>query len=121
MLREYYYLSKVKQIIDDNICPNFIYMYEKYNNFLLMEYADGDLESFFKIKKFSDEIFYSMILQILIGILVLHKNLKTFHNDLKPKNIFYKKISMDKYKFFKFRIYFTKLWIFIFNWRFRSC
>lgn len=102
--KEYYYLSKVKNIVDDDICPNFIYLYEKYNDLLLMEYADGDLKSFLKKIKYSDEILYSMIFQILMGILVLQQILKIFHNDLARGNIFYKKIPTNKYKYFLYSI-----------------
>ncbi len=102
--KDLHYFSKVKKIIDDDICPNFLYMYERHNNSLLFEYANGNLISFFKNVELSDELLYNMIFQILIGILVLQKVLKIFHNNLNLENIFYKKISTDVYKYFKYNI-----------------
>ena len=103
--RETYFLKKVKNIIEKDICPNFIYLLNtNKDNKLIMEYANGDLISFLKITEHSDEIFENMIFQILIAILVMQKKIQMFHNDLKPKNIFYLSIDNSKYKYFKYII-----------------
>lgn len=103
--KEIYMLNHVKKLIDNNVCPNFIYMFEngKIDNleYILMEYADGDIERWFEFEHTDSEI-KSFVFQMLVGILSIQKYLKAYHSDLKPKNIFFKKLS-DK-KNFKYKI-----------------
>lgn len=88
-------LNRVKEIIKNNICPNFILMHEngKMNNldYILMEYADGDIERWFEFEHTNAEI-KSFVFQMLVGILAVQKYLKAYHSDLKPKNIFFKRL-----------------------------
>ena len=102
--KELFFMKKLKKIIDDNISPNFIYMFNYKNNMIMMEYADGTLDDFLKEMIHSDEIWQNIIFQILTSILVLQKILNIYHSDIKPKNILYKKIDTSKVKYFKYII-----------------
>ena len=95
-------LDRVKKIIDNNICPHFIYYYDFFktneNNDIIfnifMEYADGDLEKWVKTEHNMEE-WKNLIFQFIIGVHVIQKYLKGFHSDLKPKNIFFKNIKKE--------------------------
>ncbi len=110
--REVNILDRVKNIIDKDICPNFIYYYDffkskdKENNTIMniiMEYANGDLEKWIE-ESHNEEDWLSLIFQFIIGVHVIQKYLKGFHSDLKPKNIFYKKIKNGKDNYFKYKV-----------------
>ena len=109
--REINILDRVKKIIDDNICPNFLYYYDFFkisenNNIkmnILMEYADGDLEKWVRENHNNTE-WTSMIFQFVCGVHVIQKYLKGFHSDLKPKNIFFIKINKSENEFFEYII-----------------
>lgn len=92
MFTEIFLLQQVKKLIDDYICPNFVYYYLHNDTYILMEHADGNLEDFLSTVH-EKKIYKSMFFQICVGILCLQKYLKTFHNDLSPGNILFKKIS----------------------------
>ena len=98
-------MYKVKKLIDMNICPNFIYIYDYIQNKdlqIIMEYADGDTDFLFTKKNINSKLLKSYLFQIFVGILCLSKILKIFHRDIKPKNIFFKKI--DESIIFNYRI-----------------
>jgi len=90
--RELNILDRVRSIIDNNICPHFLYYYDFFkidNNInILIEYADGDLEKWAKTKH-TDKEWKVLIFQFLTGVYVIQKYLKGFHSNLCPKNIFY--------------------------------
>lgn len=93
---EKYIVSDVKKIIEKNICPNFIYYYKhlfkEYHDLIFSEYIDGTLEQWLMTKHTQEE-WESMLFQILYGILVVQKKLSGYHGDMKPKNLFYKKVA----------------------------
>jgi hypothetical protein len=93
-------LDRVKNLIDKDICPHFLYYYDffkKDNIFnIIMEYADGDLEKWVKTTHQDDE-WKSIIFQFIVGVHTIQKYLKGFHSDLKPKNIFYIETAKDGY------------------------
>jgi hypothetical protein len=68
-----------------------------------MEYADGDLEKWVK-EAHTEEEWLSMIFQFITGVHTIQKYLKGFHSDLKPKNIFFKKISNGKDNYFEYKV-----------------
>jgi serine/threonine protein kinase len=88
------FMLKIRNLINDNICPNFIkvidFIPEK--KYLILEYADGDCSKLFQ-KEFKFDILWSFLCQSLIGLLSLHKILKVFHRDLHFGNVLYKKIN----------------------------
>ncbi len=94
--REINILDRVKNLIEKDICPHFLYYYDffkKDNDInILMEYADGDLEKWIK-NYHSDDEWKNMIFQFIIGVHTIQKYLKGYHSDLKPKNIFFKNIN----------------------------
>ena len=87
-----------KKLIDKNICPNFLYIYftKSIGNYglIMSEYANGTLEDWLKLKHTYEE-WRSFLFQYLMGIYCLQYKLKTYHADLKPKNIFYKNLLID--------------------------
>jgi hypothetical protein len=101
-------LDRSKKIIDNNICPHFIYYYDFFktsdNIFnIFMEFADGDLEKWVKTEH-SNEEWKNMIFQFIVGVHVIQKYLKGFHSDLKPKNIFFKNIKKNENEYFEYLI-----------------
>jgi len=105
--KEIFFFKLTNKLIEQYICPNFVYMYDFSldKNIIYGEITDGNFLDFLKINKNKnkDKIFKSALFQILIGILVLQKKIKTFHSDLHIKNIFYKKIN-PKIKYFEYII-----------------
>jgi hypothetical protein len=88
----------IKQIIIDNICPNFLFYYGsyKFNNyqFIFTELATNTLEQW-TIEKHNSIEWKSILKQLLLGILTIQKVLCGYHSDLKPKNILFKKVPYD--------------------------
>jgi serine/threonine protein kinase len=109
--REINILDRVKKIIDDNICPNFLYYYDFFktnennntNINILMEYADGDLEKWVR-ESHTELEWQSFIFQFISGVHTIQKYLKGFHSDLKPKNIFFIKIKKTNSECFEYTI-----------------
>jgi hypothetical protein len=109
--REINILDRVKKIIDDNICPNFLYYYDFFktnennntNINILMEYADGDLEKWVK-ESHNETEWSSLLFQFIIGVHVIQKYLKGFHSDLKPKNIFFIKTNKKDNEFLEYTV-----------------
>ncbi len=100
--REIFFLNKVKELIDNNVSPNFIY---NYNNILLEnkyyifnEYAEGTLEQWMENDHSTDE-WDSFMFQILYAVFIMQNKLKMYHADLKPKNILYKNIKKGYFKY----------------------
>jgi hypothetical protein len=103
---ETWFLFSLKKLIDDNICPNFIYLHYskinidndvndvKNNTYILMEYADANLITFFNTNH-KYELYKSLFFQIFVAVLCIQKYLKGVHGDLSISNIFYKKINKD--------------------------
>jgi len=112
--REIDIINMINNCVVFDICPNFILTYHTdiEKKYILMEYADGTLGSFLKNELFygNKDLLIQLIFQILIGILVLQKNLFSCHYDLHVENVFYKKIKNDKIKFFEYNIN-GKSWI----------
>lgn len=98
MKNEIKILTKLKNIIDDNNCPNFIYMFGNKNNKVIFEYCDGDLEKWFE-EEHSYEEWYSVLFQLYMGIFFMNKIINISHNDLKPKNILFKKIKKSIFRY----------------------
>ena len=100
--KEIFFLKKIKNIIDNDICPHFIYSYtqEIFDNkyYMFMEFADGTLENWLEEHHTVQE-WKSFMFQILYGVFVLQEKLQTYHADLKPKNILYKKIKNGYFKY----------------------
>ncbi len=102
--------NKLRSIIINNICPNFIYYY--YSNvlisnilllddnksseklYLTMEYCDGTLVDYLKTI-YDIEHYESLFFQICVSVLCMQKCLKLLHNDLHSYNILFKKINKD--------------------------
>lgn len=102
---EIFFLKMVKILVDNRICPNFIYNYENkiINNYYYTfnEYANGTLEDWMKEDHSVNE-WKSFMFQILYGIFVFQDKIKSYHADLKPKNILFKRIQEG---YFKYTIY----------------
>ena len=90
--------KQCREIINKSICPNFLYYYGarriKYYGLTFSEYADGTLEDWLHSAHSYTE-WRSFMFQFLVGVLVIQRILKTFHSDLKPKNIFFKKLDRN--------------------------
>jgi thiamine kinase-like enzyme len=91
-----------KEIVDKYICPNLLYFYgvkhvKKYN-ITMSEYADGTLEDWLETKHTYEE-WRTFMFQFLVGVLCIQIKLKAYHNDLKPKNILFKKLSIPNIVF----------------------
>jgi hypothetical protein len=99
-------LKMCKQYIDNDITPNFLYYYDTINknnmSYILTEYADGTLEDWIRVVH-SDSEWRSFMFQFLHGVYIIQTLLKAYHSDLKPKNIFYKKLK-SKDSVFKYII-----------------
>ena len=78
-------------------------LYSLDNNIILFEQTNGNLVDFFKKNIFDPDIFKSLLFQILIGIFVMKKIMKTLNFNLTIKNILYKKIDKN-IKYFKYTI-----------------
>ena len=96
MMLEYKTLLKLKKLIDDKVCPNYINIIDfiQKKQYIVLEYADGDSTYIFK-NNVSFEIMESFLIQTLVGLLCFHKIIKMWHNDLKLENILYKKINKN--------------------------
>lgn len=104
--------QEASELIDNCICPNFLYCYKINESppFLLLEKADGTVKDFLKfvVKHANDtnykhyyNILKSMIFQLSIALLCMNKYMDIYHYDLQSNNLFYKKINenvMFQYK-----------------------
>lgn len=89
-------LKLMSGYVDSQIAPHFLLIYNIMDvddkACIIMEKIDGDMNKWLE-EKHSDDEWMSFLFQILIGIYVMKNYAKTYHNDLKPKNILYKNIS----------------------------
>jgi serine/threonine protein kinase len=97
LIIEYKIMLLTKRMITENICPNFImvYDYNEKNNLIIMEYADGDSRFLFKNEFYDDDIYKSYLCQVLFGIYAFNNYTMLYHRDIKPDNILYKKINKN--------------------------
>ena len=93
---EVYYTKECKKLIDLSICPNFLYTYDSIKTqsytIIISEFINGTLEKWVE-EVHSEYEWMSMLFQIVYGVYCIQKKMTTFHGDMKPKNIFYKKID----------------------------
>ena len=113
LYREVFFMLLIKNLILKNICPNFIFLINKTNNLIVMEYADGNISNIYKQENINlnKDFLYILNFQILISILAIQKMIFTVHNDLHLENIFFKKINNDKIKIFEYNINGNKFYI----------
>lgn len=94
--REIQLVPRIKRLVDDFICPNFLYYYGVRhvgpNALILCEYADGSLEDWLRTQHSYAE-WRSFLFQFLVAVRCLQTVLLTYHNDLKPKNLLYKRLA----------------------------
>lgn len=99
---EIYFLEKVRDIIEKRICPNFLYnyIYENINNtyILFSEFANGTLETWLTDHHSIYE-WNNCLFQILYGVYVMQNKMGTYHGDMKPKNILFKNIQNNTFKY----------------------
>jgi serine/threonine protein kinase len=88
-------ISYCKDIVDKHICPNFLYFYGTKSvgdyRIIMSEYANGNLADWIKVNHTYSE-WRSFMFQFLMGVICIQTILKAYHSDLKPKNIFYKRV-----------------------------
>lgn len=98
-------IPKIKKIVDKHIAPNFLYYYDIIQigdyELTLSEYANGTLIDWLKNEHTVDE-WKSFLFQFLIGVYCIQNNLKAYHSDLKPKNVFYKNLLKNIYLKYEF-------------------
>jgi len=79
--------------VDSHICPHFLLIYAistiENKDYVLMEKIDGDLNNWLSDEHTDDE-WMSFLFQMLISVYVMKNYAKTYHNDMKPKNILFK-------------------------------
>lgn len=76
-----------------------MYYYSYKKKYIIVEYCDGNLESLFIKNILNENIFKSILFQLLYGIYAM-QTIGIIHNDLKYRNIFYKKTSQE-YLYYK--------------------
>ena len=67
----------------------------------LYDLKDGDLDSIFR--SLQKKHFFSMIIQILYALYIMHVNY-FYHNDISKKNICYKKTNLEYIKIFNYKV-----------------
>lgn len=87
----------LKRLIDKNICPNFIkiYDYDKEKSYILMDYCDGDSHHLFLNNKLEIKIYESYICQVILTYAYFNKYTLLNHRDMKPNNILFKKTDKN--------------------------
>jgi len=99
---EIYFISETSKLIKNFVCPSFLLVHGFHRikpfEIIVSELANGTLEEWLKIKRTDDE-WYVMLFQIVAAVFVMQTHMKTFHSDMKPKNIFYKKTKMVGYTY----------------------
>lgn len=95
-------MNKFNVIIKEHISNNFLEIYDHitiYNHdIVFMECMDGNLEEWTTEYHEINE-WKSMIIQILYGLLVMQYCTEIFHNDMKPKNILFKRIKKQNIRY----------------------
>jgi len=86
-------LEKAKKINSENIIEIFFSGEMKIGNgkyrYYVMERGEMDLTEYLKLDDISDQQKVLLCSQILHGVNELHQNLKVYHRDIKPDNIFF--------------------------------
>jgi hypothetical protein len=119
LIKEIIIMNKIKNIIDNNTCPNFLYLY--YSNVLLQKLLndkkeiynidsidiyklnlkshynvtdcyDGTLDDFFS-EEHDIELYKSCVFQICVAVYCMQKYIGIYHNNLNTKNILFKFID----------------------------
>ena len=104
--KEFALLSQVKQLIKQDICPNFLYAYDVAlcegciigNNpgscyVTFTEPADGDLFTHIETWPLNSNELTSILYQMLLAVHSLHSNLGIIHKDIKTDNFLVKYVE----------------------------
>lgn len=99
---ELFFLEHTKKLVDDKVCPNFVYNYCGFTHekevYILNEYADGTLENWLT-SRHDEQEWFSMLFQIICSLYVFQRKIFAVHNDLKPKNILFRRITQGELKY----------------------
>jgi len=99
-------LKLMSGYVDSQISPHFLLVYNvtsiNNKNYIVMEKIDGNLNTWLE-QVHSDDEWMSFLFQITMGIYVMKNYGKTYHHDLKPKNILYKNIN-EKDSYLEYRL-----------------
>lgn len=91
-------LKLMSGYVDSHICPHFLLVYDirnvNYKDYIVMEKINGDLNGWL-IEDHTDEEWLSFLFQFTVSVHVMQIYAKTYHNDLKPKNILFKTIDKN--------------------------
>jgi serine/threonine protein kinase len=96
VVKELVFLKMCRYALDKKYTPNLVRYYEdKYidmNVITSMEFLEGTLEDWMKNKKTTED-WISMLFQMIHVTYVMNNVLFIKHNDMKPKNIMYRKLD----------------------------
>jgi len=103
LYKELIILDKTTNLIEKDKCPHFFYLYsiKKLKNKIKLETdkIDGTLNELFQDTTLNEEAIENIIFQLLFSILSIQIHLKGVHHNLKPDNIYYKKIKPSLYEY----------------------
>ena len=106
---EYAVLKASSLLVKHKICPFFcsyvnIALCEKdHQSFLFMNYQDGSLHDYLQQVKITEELLFSIFVQVLIALYSLYANFEIVHNDLHSGNILYHTIPKEDCLGWEFR------------------
>lgn len=91
-------LELMSGYVDSHVCPHFLLIYDirtiRNKDFITMEKINGDLNNWL-IEEHTDDEWLSFLFQFSVSIYVMKTYGKTYHSDLKPKNILFKNVEND--------------------------